>query len=176
MTGTVPTLAFWGLALLTIAGAAGVALSGHMVRSAFSLFAALFGMAGIYALLQADLMAVVQLLVYVGGISVLVLFAVMLTSGIGRVGTDNPSHRPIGGLLVLLAVLIPALGLAFRMPLGIESPADPTVAPIGDALLGRFVLPFEVVSVLLLAALVGAVNLARGWRRDPEERPSEEGR
>ncbi len=176
MTGIVPTLAFWLLALLTIAGAAGVALSGHMVRTAFSLFATLFGVAGIYALLQADLMAVVQLLVYVGGISVLVLFAVMMTSGLGRVGVDNPSHRPWGGLLVLLAVLVPTLVLAFRFPVGAEAPAESTVAPIGDALLGRFVLPFEVASVLLLAALVGAVNLARGWRRDPQERSSEEGR
>jgi len=176
MTGIVPTVAFWLLALLTLAGAAGVALSGNIVRSAFSLFAALFGVAGIYALLQADLMAVVQVLIYVGGISVLVLFAVMLTSGLQKEGASNPTHRPVGGLLVLLAVLAPVLWLAFQAPWGGEAPAESTVAPIGEALLGRFVLPFEVASVLLLAALVGAVNLARGFRRDPEESRVEEGR
>jgi NADH-quinone oxidoreductase subunit J len=156
---------FYLLAAFTIAGAAWVAFSTNIVHAAFGLFAALFGVAGLYAYLSADLLTVVQLLVYVGGISVLILFAVMLTSGIANARESAGHERRVGGAvagLLLFAVVLLAAG---AFPYAPESPAAPTTAPVGDALLGRYVLPFEVVSLLLLAALVGGVTLARGGRR-----------
>lgn len=159
---------FYALAAFVVGGAGVVALSPNIVHSAFGLFATLFGVAGLYAFLSADLLAVVQMLVYVGGISVLVLFAVMLTSGLSEPGSgSNPSARFAGGIAVLVATLAAVGMLAFSLPFGTEDAAAPTTAALGDALLGRFVLPFEVVSLLLLAALLGAVTLARGWRRQP---------
>jgi NADH-quinone oxidoreductase subunit J len=160
----VSAMVFYALAAFTLVAAGFVALSGNIVHSAFALFATLFGVAGLYAYLSADLLAVVQMLVYVGGISVLVLFAVMLTSGLDGPLTSNPTFRLGGGIVLMLAVAAAAFVAATAVPSGVESAAVPTTAAIGDALLGAYVLPFEVVSVVLLAALVGAVTLARGYK------------
>jgi NAD(P)H-quinone oxidoreductase subunit 6 len=154
--------AFYFLAALAVAGALIVAASRNIVHSAFALLAAFFGVAGLYVLLAADLVAVVQLLVYVGGILVLILFAVMLTSRINAAEISNPSLGALGGVLALVAVCGPLLWVAPRFPSSAPAAAAvPTTARIGGELLGPYVLPFEVVSVLLVAALVGAVTLAR---------------
>jgi NADH-quinone oxidoreductase subunit J len=163
-SAVVSAAVFYLLAALTLGGAAWVAFSSNIVHSAFALFATLFGVAGLYAYLSADLLAVVQLLVYVGGISVLVLFAVMLTSGLNQAGTSNPSARRVGGAVILLLVAAGSGLCASAFPLGVESVAAPTTADLGDALLGPYVLPFELASVVLLAALLGGVTLARGWK------------
>jgi NADH-quinone oxidoreductase subunit J len=86
----------------------------------------------------------------------------MLTSGLDDSRTSNSTTRLVGGIAVMLAVAAAAFVAASAVPSGVESAVAPTTAPIGDLLLGRFVLPFEVVSVVLLAALLGAVTLARG--------------
>ena len=165
---TLHTVVFYLLGALTLAGAAGVAFARNIVRSAFSLLATFLGVAGLYGLLSADLVAVIQVLVYVGGVLVLFLFAVMLTSRISDVRVSNPSLGVIGGILVL-AVIGGAGGMiAFGHDWPTGSPpgaSQPTSEAIGDALLGPYVLPFEVVSMLLLAALIGAVTLAAAPRR-----------
>jgi len=126
--------------------------------------------AGLYAFLAADLMAVIQLLVYVGGILVLILFAVMLTSRISDTKHTNPSVAIVPGLVVLVVVAGLVGYVAIRVfGRGTMAPAQPTTAQIGNSLLGDYVLPFEVVSILLLAVLLGAVTLARGRRRGEEE-------
>ncbi len=160
----VTTLVFYTLAALSVVGAVLVAFSPSIVHAAFSLLGTFFGVAGLYALLSADLVAVVQVLVYVGGILVLILFAVMLTSRIDAIEVSNPATGRIPGLLllaglvgVIAVVAIGVFGSSAAIP-----PGEPTTAAIGDALLGAYVLPFEVVSILLLAALVGSVTLARG--------------
>jgi NAD(P)H-quinone oxidoreductase subunit 6 len=168
----VSAVIFYALAAFTVGAGAVVALSTNIVHSGFALFATLFGVAGLYAYLSADLLAVVQMLVYVGGISVLVLFAVMLTSGLSDAGHTNPGARLVSGIVLLVAVLAAVLVLAFSLPYGTEDAAVPTTAAVGDALLGKWVLPFEVVSMVLLAALLGAVSLARGWRRTPGAPPA----
>jgi NAD(P)H-quinone oxidoreductase subunit 6 len=153
---------FYLLAAVTVAGAALVAWSRNIVHSAFALLATFLGVAGLYVLLAADLMAVVQLLVYAGGVLVLILFAVMLTLRINEAEISNPSSGKFTGLLVLAVVCGPLIWLALRYKWpDVSSTADPTTARIGEALLGPYVLPFELVSVLLVAALVGAVTLAR---------------
>lgn len=171
MTNTaVGQILFFALAALAVLGAAWVAFARNIVHSAFALLATFLGVAGLYAYLSADLVAVVQLLVYVGGVLVLILFAVMLTSRIAEVRITNRSSGviPAGLALLVLAGTMTYIAVNFPHP-GAPAPAVPTTATIGDALLGPFVLPFEVVSVVLLAALLGAVTLARGRMRSAEE-------
>ncbi|MBI5502039.1 MAG: NADH-quinone oxidoreductase subunit J [Deltaproteobacteria bacterium] len=166
-TSLAGAVVFYALAALAVAGAAWVAFARNIVHSAFALLATFFGVAGLYAFLSADLVAVIQLLVYVGGILILILFAVMLTSRISEVKVSNRSAGFGLGLLVLLGTIGVMAAVALRVPWGKAPPATPEpMAPgVGDALLGPYVLPFEVVSVLLLAALIGAVTLARGRKR-----------
>ena len=165
--------AFYFLAALAVAGALTVAASKNIVHSAFALLATFLGVAGLYVLLAADLVAVIQVLVYVGGILVLILFAVMLTSRIVEADVSNPSLGALGGLLALVVVSGPLLWIAPRFPVAAQTVAIvPTTAKIGSGLLGPYVLPFEVVSVLLVAALVGAVTLAKS---PPRRRQSPKG-
>ncbi|MBI5490773.1 MAG: NADH-quinone oxidoreductase subunit J [Deltaproteobacteria bacterium] len=168
-TSLAGAVVFYALAALAVAGAAWVAFARNIVHSAFALLATFFGVAGLYAFLSADLVAVIQLLVYVGGILILILFAVMLTSRISDVKVSNRSVGLGLGLLVLLGTIGTMAAIALRVPWGKAPPAtpEPMASGVGDALLGPYVLPFEVISILLLAALVGAVTLARGKKRVP---------
>ncbi len=163
------TLVFYLLAALALGGGLLVAFGRNIVRSAFALLATFFGVAGLYACLGSDLVAVVQLLVYVGGVLVLILFAVMLTARISDVNVSNGSRGMVAGVGAVLCVTCCTVWVALRFP-GQDQPATagvPTTAAVGDALLGPYVLPFEVISVLLLAALIGAVTIARGKERMP---------
>jgi len=158
---------FYFLAAVAVGGAVMVAFSRNIVHSAFSLLATFAGVAGLYALLSSELVAVIQLLVYVGGVLILILFAVMLTSRIDEARVSNRSFGIVPGAALLVAMCAVAFYLASTVFAGRElpGPAEPTVERIGHELLGRFVLPFEIVSVLLLAALLGGVTLARGSAR-----------
>jgi len=154
---------FYLLAAITVGSALGVALSRSIVYSAFSLMGALLGVAATFVLLGADFLGVVQLLVYVGGILVLTLFAVMLTH---RISDVNVSNRAVGGgvgLVVVGVVLVWMLQVARRAVWVVKAPAAaaPTTYGIGHAFLTDFVLPFEVASIVLLAALVGAIVVSR---------------
>jgi NADH-quinone oxidoreductase subunit J len=178
-TSLIGAVVFYALAALAVGGAAWVAFAPNIVHSAFALLATFLGVAGLYAFLTADLVAVIQLLVYVGGVLILILFAVMLTARISDVKVSNQSMGTGLGFLVLLVVIAAVATVGIRVawhkaPLPLH-PA-PTSAGIGDALLGAYVLPFEVISILLLAALVGAVTLARGTSKKKgaprPERPS----
>jgi NAD(P)H-quinone oxidoreductase subunit 6 len=155
--------AFYLLAGLAVVGAAGVAFSRNIIYSALSLMASFMGVAGIYVVLGADFVAGIQVLVYVGGVLVLTLFAVMLTAQIQNVRVSN---RSVGGGLAFLivaatfAVMVRAYaGASWRTAELVEERAS-TYA-VGDALLGQYILPFEVASIVLLAVLVGAVVLSR---------------
>jgi NADH-quinone oxidoreductase subunit J len=159
---------FYMIAGITVVSALGVALSRNVVYSAFFLMGALLGAAGLYAFLAADFVAVVQLLVYVGGILVLTLFAIMLTHQIADVQISN---RSVGGLpaFALVAAVGAGMGYAiWRAPWvrGEVKPAAPTTFGIGESLLGPYLLPFELASIVLLTALVGAVVLSRKELRD----------
>ena len=158
-----PDLLFFLLAAVAVGGAAGVAISRNILRSAVGLLAALLGVGGLYVFLSADFVAITQVLVYIGGVLVLVLFAVMLTSRITEVAVSNRSVGAFGGVLLFVAVA-PVLGaVAVLGPWAVREPEPlaPTTRAIGDALLTRWLLPFEVASLLLLATLVGAVVMAR---------------
>ena len=154
---------FYLLAAITVGSALGVALSNSIVYSAFALMGTLLGVAAIFVLLGADFLGVIQLFVYVGGILVLTLFAVMLTHRISEV---NVSNRAVGRLpaLVLIGIAFGWMLWAARRAVwvvGDPGAPAPTTYGIGDALLTQYVLPFEIASIVLLAALIGAIVISR---------------
>jgi NADH-quinone oxidoreductase subunit J len=153
---------FYAVAALTVAGAAAVALSRNILYSALGLLASLLGAAGLYVFLSADFVAVAQVFIYIGGVLVLILFAVMLTNRIGEVNISNTSMGWVGGGLLSLLMLAPLLVVAFEVPWAVRATGGaPTTAPIGHALLQQWLLPFELASLILLATLIGAIIIAR---------------
>lgn len=156
------TLVFYFMACLTVGSAMGVAFSRNILHSAFSLLGALAGVAGLYFMLGADFVGVVQLLVYVGGILVLILFAVLLTRDITDIKVSNLSVSLVAGLPAALLVLALVVRTLIAAPFSLTMVVDaPTVSRLGDALLREYLLPFEVASVILLMTLVGAMVIAR---------------
>lgn len=154
---------FYLFAAGAIVSAALVAFTRNILYSALALLATLLSVAALYVFLHADFLAVTQLLLYVGGVLVLILFAVMLTARIGTASETNPalgrfSGAVLGGALFALLSL-----LAFKAPWKTSAPsrAESTAEAIGDLFLGEYLLPFEVASLLLLATLVAAVVVAR---------------
>ena len=161
-------LLFYAFAAFTVITAAGVAFSRNIVYSAFSLMGTLFGVAALYVFLAADFVAAAQVLVYIGGILVLILFAVMLTHRI-NVAVSNRSVGRLPALLVIGGVAAIMGRAIFRTawPVATELPEEPTTYAIGKAFLGAYVLPFELASFVLLAVLVGAVVISRKELREP---------
>ena len=160
-------LLFGGLATLVIASALGVALSHNILYSGFALMGALVGVAGLYLFIGADFLGIAQMLIYVGGILVLILFAILLTNKIGELRLTNLSvHMAAGavGALALLGLLLKLL-FATRWP-QTEPAITPSTARLGDAFLREYLLPFELVSLLLLMALIGGMVIARRAVRD----------
>ncbi len=156
-------LLFWLVAILTMVSAAGVAFSPNIVYSAFSLMGTFMGVAALYVFLAADFVAVVQVLIYVGGILVLTLFAVMLTHRIADVRVSNRSVGRLPSLVIIglvFGVMAKAVVSAQWHSVAADAPA-PTTYGIGNSFLGEYLLPFELASVVLLAALIGAVVLSR---------------
>ena len=161
-------LLFYVVAGMTIVSAAGVAFSPNIVYSAFALMGTFMGAAALYVFLAADFLAVVQVLVYVGGILVLMLFAVMLTH---RIADVRVSNRSVGRLPALLIIALVA-GVMGKAVIGTQwhtvaaGTPVPTTYGIGNAFLGEYVLPFELASMVLLAALIAAVVLSRKELKD----------
>jgi NADH:ubiquinone oxidoreductase subunit 6 (subunit J) len=189
-------IVFWALVVVTIGAALGVVLVRDLFRAALLLAVVFIAVAGFFVLLSAQFLAVVQVLIYAGAISVLFIFAVMLTRDVRQ---GNLPNR-----LQILPVLLPALLLAALIAAAVttdwrlippaeqqrvnlvqtqavdivpedaleragfttpEEKEEARQAGLADLLIGQFVLPFEIVSVLLLAALIGALALARGRGR-----------
>lgn len=158
-----PGVLFYLLAALTVLGAAGVALSRNILYSSVGLLMALLGAGSLYVFLSADFVAVTQLLVYIGGVLVLILFAVMLTNRITEVNVSNASFGLFGGFLLFVSAAPVLLAVAALTPWSEKTPAAlaPTTRAIGHGFLTQWLLPFEVASLVLLATLVGAVVIAR---------------
>jgi len=157
---------FWVFAIVTVGSAAVVVLSRTLIYSAFALLFTFFGVAGLYVLLGADFLAATQLLIYVGGILVLLLFGVMLTHKIYDLDLRTETTQLAPGLIVAvgLFVILSATAVRTSWTSTPRAPA-PTTAEIGRLFLGTYLLPFEAASVLLLVALLGAAMIVRR-RRD----------
>jgi len=160
---SVTIVAFYLIAAITAGSALGVALANNIVYSAFALMGTLLGVAATFVLLGADFLGVVQLLVYVGGILVLTLFAVMLTHRIADVHVSNRAVGRFPGFVVVAIVFVWMVRVALRAGWVVHEPEAPapTIYGIGNAFLTQYVLPFEIASVVLLAALIGAVVVSR---------------
>jgi NADH-quinone oxidoreductase subunit J len=151
------------LALATLVGAASVALSRNIFWSAMGLLSSLIGVGGMYVLLSADFVAIAQLLVYIGGVLVLIIFAIMLTSQIQDINVSNRSVGLVGGYIIFFVAACLLSFVAFWAPwkLTAKEPVANTTTALGDGLLGIWLLPFEIASVLLVVTLVGAIVIAR---------------
>ncbi len=151
------------LAVVMVAAAFRLVTTQNVVRAALFLAIVLAGAAALYILLAAEFVAWVQVLVYIGAVVVLLLFGVMLTRApIGKEGDLDNDQRLLSALVALF--LLGALGAVLLDAFGDDKVEDITIrrtGEVGDSIFGAFVIPFEVASVLLLAALVGAVALAR---------------
>jgi NADH-quinone oxidoreductase subunit J len=156
------SVVFFILAALTCVSAGIVALSRNIIYSTIALLGTFLGIAGLYIQLSADFLAAVQVLVYVGGTLTLILFAVMLTAKIENVRTSNTARARLPALAVigLVLVLLGMVANRTEWPV-LAAKATPSTAKLGHAFLSEYMLPFEVGSVVLLGAMIGAVVLAR---------------
>jgi len=156
-------LVFGILAVVMVAAAYRLVTTANVVRAALFLAMVLAGVAALYILLAAEFVAWVQVLVYIGAVVVLLLFGVMLTRApIGHDADLDNDQRWVAGLVALF--LLGALGSVLADAFGDQKIGAITIqrtAAVSDSIFGAYVVPFEVASVLLLAALVGAVALAR---------------
>jgi len=185
-------IVFWLLTVVAIGCALGVVLIQDLFRAALLLVAVFIAVGGYFVLLNAEFLAVVQVLIYAGAIAVLIIFAVMLTRDVQRGNRPNRLQIPAGILSALLlaamvvavvdtqwnflpdedraavelvqtsaVAAIPEESLETAGVAGAEEREEARESGLADLLIGKYVLPFEAVSVLLLAALIGALALVR---------------
>ncbi len=170
---------FYVVAVVTVAGALGVVLARNIVHAALFLILALLAVAGVFILLSAEFLAIVQILIYGGAVTILILFAMMLTrardlpqsaSGGSGQGPSASSGQGLDGPQRPIAALAAGafLGTSILAVVTTDWPGETkriTVVPfrdLGEALFRTWALPFEIASLVLLVALVGAIILARG--------------
>ena len=185
-------IVFWILSVLAVGGALGVVLVPDLFRAALLLIVVFMAVAGFFVLLSAEFLAVVQVLIYVGAIAILIIFAIMLTRDVQRGNLPNRLQIPAAVFATLLLVALVTVAVDTKWEFlpddqrgraelvqtsaittlsaevlteeGITSPEDQAEiqkAGLADLLISDYVLPFEAVSVLLLAALIGALALVR---------------
>ena len=163
---TTQIICFSVLSLVVIIGALGVILLENIVYSAFLLGGVFMSVAGLYLLLNASFVAAAQVLVYVGAVNVLIIFAIMLVN-------KKEDLRPIENIksrkIISTSICLTLLSLLIRVDLsntwGLAEPSasigEESTIRIGEHLFSDYLLPFEVASVLLLMAMIGAIVLAR---------------
>ena len=187
----VQDIVFWILSLMAIVGSLGVVLVSNLFRAALLLILVFVAVAGMFILLSAEFLAVVQILIYVGAIAILIIFAVMLTRDVQRGNLPNRMHIPAAVFAALLFTALVAVAVDTKwdfLPaehqervelvqvsavtiitdevlndegLSLQEQEEIQESGLADLLISDYVLPFEAVSVLLLAALIGALVLVR---------------
>jgi len=156
-------IAFWVLAIVGIAAALAVVLLRDIFRAALFLILCFLTVAGIYVTLSADFLAAVQVLIYVGAISVLIILAIMLTREVQRGSPSNRLRIPAFVVAILFLGVVGFAMLKTPWQVSVELPVEPTTAALAVRLFGEngFILPVEIAAVLLLAAILGAIVLVR---------------
>jgi len=156
-------IAFYVLSIFLVIGALGVVISKSLFRSALFLALALFITAGFYLLLNAEVLAAVQILLYTGGVITLLVFAIMLTGKLTGRFITHTNRGIFPGLLAGLVVFITLISFfsgSYMIPE--KGPMTPNVTfSLSNLLFGRYMLAFETLSVLLVAAIIGALTLSR---------------
>ena len=156
-------IAFWILAVVGIVAALTVVLLRNVFRAALSLVLCFLTVAGLYATLSADFLAAVQVLIYIGGISVLIILAIMLTREVQQGSPSNKLRIPAFLVAaIFLGVMIYTM-VATPWQISATPPLEPTTSALAGKLLGEggFILPVEIAACLLLAAILGAIVLVR---------------
>ena len=156
-------IVFWLVAAFTIISASLVVLNNQLLYSALALLFSLFGVAGLYIFLWADFIAGIQLIVYIGGINVLIIFGIMLTNKISSVRLSQTNvQQGVGAVIALWLFILISLVISKTSWLQADAlEPSSTVGTIGTLLLTKYLLPFEAISLLLLGALIGASLLSR---------------
>jgi len=160
---TLEVLTFWGLCVLLIGSALAVVLTKNLFHSVLYLALSLTATAGVFLALDAEFLAAVQLLLYAGGVVTIVVFAIVVTERLVGERITQTSRSILTGVVVAGALLLGLLRFLRGADLPVERPVigvDVTRA-IGQVLLTEFVLPFELLAVLLLVGLLGALYFAR---------------
>ncbi len=157
-------IAFYFFAVISVVSGAVVVFSRNIIYSAFSLLFTFFGVAGIYVLLSADFLAVTQLLIYVGGILVLLLFGVMLTNKVVSVDIKSGTMQTIPATIIVAMTAGTLCGVFYitdwKTVVGAPTMTT-TTYKLGEMFMTTYLLPFEIASIVLLVALIGAAFIAR---------------
>ena len=160
-----PGIVFWFLSAVILVSAFLVVSLRNIFHCALALVVCLSGVAGIFILLHAEFLAAAQVLIYVGAVSILIIFAVMLTTNLGTQNIRQTNRNALIAFFVCVMFVLGVWGLLKKTDIWEYTteilPSENTLA-IGKLLMTEFMLPFEVVSILLLAAIIGAIVLARG--------------
>ena len=156
-------IAFAALAVILIGSALAVVLTKNLFHSVLWLALTLTGTAGIFLTLDAEFLAAVQILLYAGGVVTIAVFAIVVTERLVGDRITQTSRQLANGAIIAGAVLVGVLSFVLRAPLTGPRPplADDLTRAIGEAVLTRFVLPFELLALLFLATLLGAIYFAR---------------
>ena len=156
-------IAFWCLAVILVGSGLAVVLSTNLFHAVLWLALALTATAGIFLLLEAEFLAAVQLLLYAGGVITIVVFAIVVTERLVGERISQTNRGIVGGAIVSIALLSVIVSTLADRPLATARPAMPgeLTGAIGEGVLTRFVLPFELLGVLMVAALLGAIYFAR---------------
>ncbi|MFC2002602.1 NADH-quinone oxidoreductase subunit J [Chloroflexota bacterium] len=156
-------IAFWILAVIGILAALGVVLLRNVFRAALSLILCFLAMAGLYITLHADFLAAVQVLIYVGAISILIIIAIMLTREVQHGSPSNKLRIPAFFVAILFLAVVTFAMVNTQWQVSGIAPQEPTTSALAGKLFGEggFLLPVEIAPVLLLAAIIGAIVLVR---------------
>lgn len=155
---------FYVFAALAVISGFVVVFSRSVIYAAFSLLFTFLGVAGLYVLLSADFVAVAQIMVYIGGILILMVFGVMLTRKATDAEVQAPTMKTIPALIIVglvMGTLVNVFTSATWPTSGMMPDIDGTTLEIGELLLTTFIMPFELAGILLLAAIMGAAFIAR---------------
>jgi len=168
MNSIIYNIIFYVLAVIVMGSGAYVAISKNIVRCAFAMVFTFIGVAGLFILLSADFIAATQLLIYVGGTLVLILFAVMLSSRISDIKVSNLSVGVIPGTMITICFTAILIYIALFTKWNTKDTLEfnPTTISIGNALLSKWLIGFEMISILILVGLMGAVVIARQQEGD----------
>lgn len=157
-------IVFYAISLIILVSAIMMAFSKNLVHSAIYMAATFLGVAGIYLMLAADFLAVAQILIYVGAISIILIFGVMLTkrTNINETNLFNRYKFAAGVVSIALFLIIAHFSFWTDWKVNLPAEVQGTTAQIADLLLNNYVVPFEISGLLLLVALVGAIVIGKG--------------
>jgi NADH-quinone oxidoreductase subunit J len=161
-------IAFWSLSATTLVCALMVAAVRNLIHAVLFLALTFVGVAGIYIVLSADFVAVVQVLIYAGAVGVLMTFAIMLTPGADRLNSTTVFQAPALVLALLVFGIVTYVALDTEWNISDREAFTTTAADLGAAFMRPYIVPFEVASVLLATAMIGAIVLSR-QDREPDE-------